>query len=189
MGESIVALEGVFDLIRHISLEKMKDFKGEPRCEVKVKTMMTKNVFSLGMESSLLKAAEVMIAKNISSVIVVDPDGLAQGVLSQTDLARFYKEKSGETQMIDLQDEKIASWMSSGVLSVFEDDGIDEASDLMLKHNIHRVYVKKKDEIVGVLSAIDILIMYSKGSNWNDEESKKVDYFPHTSEVLRVHKD
>jgi len=186
MEESIKALEGIFDFIQKVNLEKVKEYKGTPRCELKAGMIMSRKVVTVPMEASLLEATEIIIKENISSVVVLDPDDVAQGVFSSTDLANFYIQQKKNNALENGENEKVADWMSSQVHTALVEDKIEDICKKIITEHIHRVYIKDEKKIVGVISTIDIVCLFSPGVEWGDEEEKKVEYFPTKSDPLEV---
>lgn len=188
MEESIKALEGIFELVQKLNMEKLKDFEGTPRCEVLAKSIMTRNVVGIEMESSLWEAAELLLGRNISSVLALDVEGFVSGVFSNTDLARFYQEKChGKSMSLeDLEQEKVADWMNSELQTVDVLDTLETIASKMLSKKVHRVFVKSEDEIVGVVSAIDLVTVFSPGPTWEEKEEPELNFYPRQSERLRL---
>lgn len=136
-----------------------------------VRDVMTKNVRTVGPTDSF-KTIVVLLAKNkISGVPVVDKKGKVVGIISEKDLfykffpsqKKFYKDVEYYMNFDNLENEasrvvklKAKDFMSKSVISVAPDDHILKACSLFLIHNIRRLPVIKKGELVGIVSTNNI---------------------------------
>ena len=119
---------------------------------MKVKEMMTKEVEILHPENSWKEAAQKMRVRNIGYLPVFDGDSLV-GVLTDRDIAlRSTAEGTNPNSSIG------RDWITSPVVTCFDDQDVEEAAKLMEEHLIRRVAVLSRDgeRLVGVLSLGDI---------------------------------
>ncbi|MBV1768262.1 MAG: CBS domain-containing protein, partial [Methanobacterium sp.] len=94
------------------------------------------------------EAVEMMLKKNISSLIVVDEEGLA-GIITKTDLIKIYGSKfAGKWKISDL--------MSSEVVTVNENHGINHVISLMEEKKIGRIVVIRDSDPVGIITTKNI---------------------------------
>ena len=56
---------------------------------LKIKEIMTRDPLSVSLEASLAEAANIMLAKRISGLPVVDKKGRVVGIITESDLFRF----------------------------------------------------------------------------------------------------
>jgi len=98
-----------------------------------VSEFMSRAVISLKKDVEIRKAAEVLINRNISGVMVLDDNGAPIGVLSEMDIAAAVKE--GRT------DAKIEKFMSREVYAVSPKTTLREAAEIMRERNVHRLFV------------------------------------------------
>lgn len=123
----------------------------------RVDQVMRRGVVSCGPDVTLEAVAGIMRDANVSAVVVV-ADGVAVGLVSQTDLVdtafvqpymRFWR---GLT---------VRHIMSSPVVSVRPDAPLTEALQLLRARRIHRVVVTEPapggEQPVGVLSLTDLV--------------------------------
>ena len=118
---------------------------------MKVYEAMTKNPVTLSLDSTVFESCEIMISKNIGSVIVTE-EGELMGIITMRDiLARVIaKDKNPKTT-------KLRDVMSKPVISIQENADLIDASRLGRKNNIRRLAVlNKKGKLVGIISSDDI---------------------------------
>ncbi len=115
----------------------------------KVKDVMTRNVQTCTMLDNIYEVAVKMKQYNIGAVPVVH-EGRIAGIITDRDLVlRGYAEKNpGSTKA-----EKV---MTSNVITVQEEDTVNEAVRLMEKYSIRRLPVLAGEELSGILSLTDI---------------------------------
>ena len=126
-----------------------------------VSLLMTSPVVSLTPDTPLDAAYRKMAERRISCVPVVAADGQAVGVLSESDLLRVGRLQPSSLaglQVLDLPSEPVSQHMHAGVITVTEDTPVTTAAARLVEHRIHRVFVAKDGELVGVFSTEEVLI-------------------------------
>jgi len=58
---------------------------------------MTKTLITLNPQTKVSSAAKTMLDNNISSLIVVDEEGKPEGIVTKTDLCRWYYQNAAAT--------------------------------------------------------------------------------------------
>lgn len=109
---------------------------------MKVKDIMSKNVITCKLDSTIYEVAKLMEKNNIGIIVIDD----LKGVITDRDLIK---------PLIN-HDDKIEGYISNPVITVNEEESALNALKLMGKHKIKRLVVMNKD-IVGVLSLSDII--------------------------------
>jgi len=95
---------------------------------------------------SLKEAAEIMSNKNIGSLIVMKKESIA-GIITDTDILKN----------VSNLNKKISSAMIKNVLTIEHNEDIDTAAQLMAKYKIKRLPVVKKGNLIGILTATDLI--------------------------------
>jgi CBS domain-containing protein len=116
---------------------------------IPVKEVMTRNVITFKEDTSVEEVAQTLSTKRITGAPVVGGDGLVVGIVSEVDV---FTKKGKVARDI----------MSTHVISVTEDTGIDEAARLLAGERIRRVPVLKRGKMVGLLSRSDVLDFFAK---------------------------
>jgi CBS domain-containing protein len=116
---------------------------------IPVKEVMTRNVITFKEDTPVEEVAQTLTSRRITGAPVVGGDGLVVGIVSEVDV---FSKKGKFARDI----------MSTHVISVTEDTGIDEAARLLAGERIRRVPVIKRGKMVGLLSRSDVLDFFAK---------------------------
>lgn len=96
---------------------------------------------------SLREAAKIMSDKNIGSLVVIKCEKI-YGIITEHDIVNN----------ADNLSKKISGVMSKNVLTIEENEDIDEAADIMSKNKIKRLPVIDEDgKIKGIITATDLI--------------------------------
>ncbi|GAX17572.1 hypothetical protein FisN_18Hh223 [Fistulifera solaris] len=107
-------------------------------------------VFSCFDDSPIDRALTLMLNEKISSVVVINRENQAVGIVTKTDLASSYH------RGIDLQ-QPVSQIMSSELYTVRETDSRDTVADLFQKKHInHAVVLNNEGIFVGLVSSWDV---------------------------------
>ena len=129
-----------------------------------VNEIMSKNILTLDKSTSLQEAAEHMKKLNVGCVIVTDSNNLI-GIITERD---FVTKIAAEGRPLFTEIKEV---MSSPLITIDPEETIWEASELMKEKLIHKLPVKKNDEIVGIITTTDIVKISSVGS---DSEMRRI---------------
>lgn len=128
---------------------------------ITVKKIMTPNVYSLSPDITIRKASKIMKEKNIGSLYIKKNDKLI-GVVTETDIVR-----KGVADNIDMDSASLGDIMSSPIYTIDINKTVTEANEMMDKHKVRHLAVKDGENIIGVISARDILHpIYLDGEGW-----------------------
>ncbi len=108
-------------------------------------------VFSVTPSTSVYNALEIMVEKNVSSLVVMEDEKLV-GIFTERDYARkvILKGKaSRETPIGDI--------MSGNVITVTMDSTIDECMQLMSSKFIRHLPVLENGKMIGLVSIGDVV--------------------------------
>lgn len=126
-----------------------------------VSEYMTPDPAVVPVGANLEAAAELLDARGVSAMPVVDGDGLPVGVVSRHDLLRagYVRRPDGRPRAIDwhLPDRPVEGVMTRGILAVAPSTAVGEAAGLMLDRRTHRVFVEHHERLQGVLTTRDIM--------------------------------
>ncbi len=112
---------------------------------MKVKELMNE-VVAIEKDMTLKEAAKLMSNKNIGSVVVVSGKKIL-GIITERDIV---------TNASNLG-KGVKAAMTKSVFTIRPDEEIDNAAILMKKHKIHKVPVVEDDELVGIVTATDLI--------------------------------
>lgn len=108
-------------------------------------------VFAVSPDQMVIEALEMMAAKNIGAVLIMDGDRLA-GIFSERDYAR-----KGIIQNRKAKSTPVTEVMTPGVFTVDIQQNIEDCMKLMSEKNIRHLPVVEDGKVVGVLSVSDIV--------------------------------
>ncbi|WP_406656055.1 CBS domain-containing protein [Methanolobus sp. ZRKC2] len=139
------------DLETEISVKEMQD-------EMTVKEAMTKEIFVMDANASVLEVARELIGRNADSIIIIE-DGDSVGIITERDIVSKTVIKN------KLPDEILArEIMSSPIISIKPSTGIIKAAELMTKSDIRRLVVMDGNVMLGMITDRDIMAI-SPGLN------------------------
>jgi CBS domain-containing protein len=138
---------------------------------MKVEDLMTRDVIIVSPETSIQKAAKLMVDHRVSGLPVVDGEGRLVGIISEGDLilrqrgrekapwwrgffddgerlAREYQKGAGIT---------VGEVMTRSVLSVDPASGVEVAATILDARAIRRLPVMRDGQLVGILSRRDLV--------------------------------
>lgn len=117
---------------------------------LKAKDVMTKEVITISSDATLADAIELLMAKEISGMPVINSEEKMIGIISEKDILNFAF--SG-----NLHNTKVAEVMTKDVVSFASDTDVDTIA-LAIGHNkFRRVPIVDGDKLVGIVSRRDII--------------------------------
>lgn len=132
--------------------------------------IMQRGVVTVRVDTTLRELVQMLTKRRISGVPVMDEEGHPTGVISLTDVASFVgqnwlKSRSHgnaplaweEALMEGLGDALVGEVMSPFVYFAKETATLGDLAEMMLEHHIHRVLVVREEEIVGIVSSLDLI--------------------------------
>lgn len=119
----------------------------------RVRSIMTTKLTTVGVHEDLAFAMQLMLWSNIRHLPVVEGDRLV-GILSSQD---FLPQRGGRESLDEYLRHPVFHAMKSPVKTVHPDDDVRDASGFMVAERIHCLPVVENDELVGILTASDIL--------------------------------
>ena len=141
---------------------------------------MVKPVITVNEETTLEQTARTMLDNNIGGVPVVDSEGKLKGIITESDFAA--KEKYipfstfsapkilGHWLPIDgiegiyeaARNHTAKEIMNYPVITVDEEQTVEEAVEMMLEKDINRIVVVRDEKPVGIIARRDLLRMMTK---------------------------
>ena len=140
-----------------------------------VRDWMSTHVVSLHSGSSVHEAIETMVENRVSALPIIDRENHCVGIITSTDLVDIAHDIDDDLVNTDPLDdasrrrlvehltgtvghEPVSSFMSENVTTINETLTLKEAARVMVKDQVHHLpIVNERDELVGILSSMDIL--------------------------------
>jgi CBS domain-containing protein len=121
--------------------------------EIQAKEVMSGRLVTAKPDTPIKDAAETMINRKISSIVVVDDEGRLKGIVTKADLESWYAYRKRGAY-------KVNDFMTRNPLTVRPSHSIFLATSLMTKHEISRlVVVDDENKPVGVVTLTDATVL------------------------------
>jgi len=140
---------------------------------MRVRDVMTYGAIGMPETATIAEAAQTLLTKRISAVLVYDADHALVGVLSEGDLMRRSELGSDRKRPRWLEallsggrlaesyahshGRKIGEIMTRKLVTISEDAELSVAVDLMLRYGVKRLPVLRGEQVVGIVSRADLL--------------------------------
>ena len=116
-----------------------------------VRDGMTRVVLMVGPQHTLRDTARLMAARRVGAAVVMDPDGMGPGIITERDV--MLSVGSGE----DADAERVAAHMSADIVVATPDWSLEEAAVAMVRGGFRHLVVTEGGEVAGLLSMRDVV--------------------------------
>jgi CBS domain-containing protein len=146
---------------------------------MKSKDLMTTNPVVISPDTPVAAVAELLAARGISAVPVVDAEGVPQGIVTEGDLIRrladrppgplgwFLQLFSSSEPLVErfakAHGKTARDVMTKQLVTVSETETAERIAQLMEQNHIRRVLVVKGNHLVGIVSRADLLRAILRG--------------------------
>ena len=128
-----------------------------------VKEIMNPNVVSLGPDSTLKDASELMATQKIGSIVIVDKNDPV-GIITERDFATKVILKSHSA------DTKVSEVMSSPVVHISSNQSVADVIDIMANKEIRKIPVIDDGKVIGIVTGTEFLRLFVQAT---DEDMQK----------------
>ncbi len=120
---------------------------------MRVEEVMSTRIETINAEESVETAAQIMVKEHIGALIILKNEELS-GIITERDILKIVAgHKSLKTKVKDVMSKKLITIPYNAIL--------EEAADLMVQYKIKKLPVIKDGQLVGIVTATD-LITYEK---------------------------
>jgi crotonyl-CoA carboxylase/reductase len=119
----------------------------------RVRDLMHLGIISCTPDDTIGTVAKIMVEKEIHAVVVMDAQGKAIGVVSQTDMVLARQGRTPDQARAMLASQV----MTPGCATCDADMLLSDAVSLMTGRRMHRLVVTEKEKPVGVISMTDVV--------------------------------
>jgi CBS domain-containing protein len=135
--------------------------------------IMTRQVITVGPDSTIVEAAKTMLENHVSGLPVVNAGGKLIGVVSEGDFIRraeigtqrkrgrwlrfLLGPGSAAADFVHERGRKVSEVMTLDPLTVTEETQLQDIVELMEKNNVKRLPVMRGDQMVGIVSRANLL--------------------------------
>jgi CBS domain-containing protein len=117
-----------------------------------VRDAMTENPRSIGVSASVVEAARLMREEHIGSLPITDDEALV-GMITDRDITTRVVAEAADPQTTSAGDV-----CSRDIISVEPDNDLEEALQLMGRHQVRRLPVVENGRLVGIVAQADIAL-------------------------------
>ncbi|MBI4015195.1 MAG: CBS domain-containing protein [Candidatus Aenigmarchaeota archaeon] len=117
-----------------------------------IEDIMKKNVKTCRPDSTVLEAVKIMNKFGIGCLIVVEPSGRVAGIMTERDVLKGVAEKNLLAEEVFVKD-----IMSTDIVAIEPGISLEEAAEVMAKYRIKKLPVIKEGELVGIVTASDLI--------------------------------
>ena len=145
-----------------------------------LESIMSRDVVCADLSDTFSSVLEKTILKNHGAIPIVGRSKRLVGIITEYDVVRYL---SGRTMT-----EKVRDHMTRNPLFASPNISIRSAARLMVSNGFRRIPLKKKDEVVGMVTTVDIVRYIGEGSAFRRlllDEMDRVMSVP-VSEIMRT---
>jgi CBS domain-containing protein len=117
-----------------------------------VRDAMTEDPRSIAASASVVEAARLMREEHIGSLPITDDKQLV-GMITDRDITTRVVAEAGDPKTTSVEDV-----YSRDLISVEPDQDLDEALQLMARHQVRRLPVVENNRLVGIVAQADIAL-------------------------------
>ena len=128
---------------------------------------MNRNVLSVSENTPISETIKILVNNNITGLAVVSDDMSLLGMVTEKDMLRLLSDP-------DIENFKVADFMTYDVISFDEDGDILELCSTLINNNFRSVPVLSKGKLTGIVSRRDIIkLILLKTSGHGHAHNKK----------------
>ena len=137
--------------------------------EVSINEIMSTDLIKVEQQTNLDICARMMLEKEISSIVVVDNEGVLKGIITKSDMVEAYARHYPSKLKVD-------QYMTKKVITVTPDENLLMILLLMSDNQISRVIVTTDHKPIGIVTGHDLLpvsILFGTGvagGYWTSQE-------------------
>lgn len=110
------------------------------------------DVWSIQPQATTHDALELMRDKNVGALLVIDSQGMLQGIFSERDFARHVIEQGD-----DLRHIAVSEVMTRQVRGIAPDRTVEECMAVMTENRVRHLPVFENSELIGLISIGDVV--------------------------------
>jgi len=117
---------------------------------VTVRNIVNHDLVQLEETSSVRQAAELMVKKDVGSIVILR-EGTPFGIVTERDIIRKVVSIGKDPNSV-----RLATIMSSPLITIDADSSLADATELMLLKKIRRLLVLDNGKVVGIFTQRDL---------------------------------
>ena len=132
--------------------------------------IMTEKLETLISSATAQEAAKKMRDKNVSSLVVIDSNHKAMGIVTERSLVRKICINDSRSSSILIQD-----IMSSPLITIDSNSPVEVAADVMMQNNVRHLLVVDNNDInrpLGIITSTDFASYLKENLNMDEVNAK-----------------
>ena len=132
--------------------------------------IMTEKLETLISSATAQEAAKKMRDKNVSSLVVIDSNHKAMGIVTERSLVRKICINDSRSSSILIQD-----IMSSPLITIDSNSPVEAAADVMMQNNVRHLLVVDNNDInrpLGIITSTDFASYLKENLNMDEVNAK-----------------
>lgn len=121
---------------------------------IPVKEFMVKNVVTVNSFESIKETAKKLYVKRVGSAIVME-NNKPVGIITVRDIVNSIGPFENPLKS------KVKEIMSQPLIHIHPDESIIDVAEIMTNKNIHKLPVIINDEVLGIISSSDLVVLFS----------------------------
>ena len=130
-----------------------------------IRDVMCRGVVTCGVNANAAEVARIMLDNDVSALVVVDERLNACGIISKTDLIRYYGKELSQISAEDI--------MTPDILTVSPDTLVHEAVQILLQRGVHQLVIVTEGGVhrrpVAIFTTADALALMADKSATQSE--------------------
>lgn len=121
---------------------------------IPVKEFMVRKIVTVKSEASLKEVAKTMYVNKVGSVIILE-NNKPVGIVTTRDIVNSIGPFDNSLYS------PVKEIMSQPLIHVHPDESITDVAEIMTSKNIHKLPVMIEDEILGIISSSDLVVIFT----------------------------
>jgi signal-transduction protein with cAMP-binding, CBS, and nucleotidyltransferase domain len=132
-----------------------------------VSDVMTAKIETIGVEDKAQSAAKKMKSKNVSSLVVVDNNEQAVGIVTERDLVREVCAQDGNSSQY-----VIRHIMSSPIVTIDPNSSVETAANIMMQNRVRHLVVVDEKKTLGIITSSNFIGYLNQNVDLDDVNAR-----------------
>ena len=132
-----------------------------------VSDVMTTKIETIGVEDKAQAAAKKMRSKNVSSLVVVDNNDQAVGIVTERDLVRQVCVQEGNSSQY-----VIRHIMSSPIVTIDPNSSVETAANIMMQNKVRHLMVVDEKKTLGIITSSNFIVYLNQNVDLDDVNAR-----------------
>jgi signal-transduction protein with cAMP-binding, CBS, and nucleotidyltransferase domain len=129
--------------------------------------VMTAKIQTIGLDDKAQAAAKKMKNKNVGSLVVIDKNEQAVGIVTERDLVRQVCAEDGNSSQFS-----IARIMTSPIVTIDPNSSVETAATLMMQNKVRHLVVVDKKKTLGIITSSNFISYLNENVDLDDVNAR-----------------